>query len=107
MKTAIRTFWKSLLVVFLGTLLVGQARGQIYVSSRVNTVGKYDANTGAAINPGLITMGLNVPIGLAIFGNTLYVTSEFAGTIGTYDASTGAALNANFITGLINPDGVT
>ena len=34
-----------------------------------NTVGKYDARTGAAINPGLIT-GLS-PVGLALSGNTL------------------------------------
>ena len=34
MKTTIRTFWKSLLIVFLGALLAGQAHGQTQFNLR-------------------------------------------------------------------------
>jgi hypothetical protein len=71
------------------------------------TVGKYDATTGGAINPALIT-GLYRPYGLAVVGNTLYVvdvgnTLYPAGSIGKYDANTGEAINATLITGLNSP----
>ncbi len=59
-------------------------------------VGKFDATTGFVINSDLI-VGLNVPEGLAVFGNRLYVGSD-TGTVGVYDATTGAVINANFIT---------
>ena len=76
------------------------ARAQLYVSqSTTNTVGKYDAATGAVINANFITGDIN-PIGLALSGDgtALFVASNSTGTVGKYNASTGAAINANFIT---------
>ena len=70
-----------------------------------NTVGKYDANTGAVINATLIpvTAGLSNPAALAVSGNDLFVANH-SGTIGKYNVSTGA-VNTTFstITGLSNP----
>ena len=60
------------------------------------TVGKYDASTGAAINPGFIT-GLREPRGLAVLGNTLFVAEFGNRRVGKYSAVTGAALDADFI----------
>ena len=62
----------------------------------------YDATTGAAISTGFIT-GLSYPDGLALSGNTLFVSNQNPGTIGVYDATTGAAINGRFITGLDRP----
>ena len=66
-----------------------------------NTVGKYNATTGAAINANFIT-GLSGPNGLALSasGTALFVANNSNGTVGEYNATTGAAINANFITGL-------
>jgi hypothetical protein len=74
------------------------------------TVGKYDVNTAGAINPGFIT-GLSGPEGLALSGNSLFVTNlnggaVGTGTVGNYDANTGTAINANFNTGLSEPEGI-
>ena len=83
------------------TRVVGQQplRGERYGS---NTVGEYNATTGAAINANFIT-GLNGPDGLALSGNNLFVANVRSGTVGEYNATTGAAINANFITGLTDP----
>ena len=67
------------------------------------TVGKYDATTGAAINPSFIT-GLHAPRSLALLGDKLFVVS--VSKVGEYDATTGKAINANFITGLYVPFGI-
>jgi DNA-binding beta-propeller fold protein YncE len=50
--------------------------------------------------------GLENPIGLAVSGNTLYVSGAALGSVGKYNATTGAAINANFITGLNDPFGL-
>jgi hypothetical protein len=66
------------------------------------TVGAYNATTGTPINPinpNVIT-GLKDPVGLAISGNTLFVSTGYGNTVGEYNATTGAAINANFIKGL-------
>jgi PKD domain len=69
-------------------------------------VGTYDATTGKAINPSLIPfLSSNVSFGLAVSGNTLFVTNG-AGAVGTYNASTGEVINANFITGLNGASGI-
>ena len=81
-----------------------------------NTVGTYNATTGAAINPSFIT-GLSGPQALAVLSSTLVPDSLFVvnigvpvgpgtGTIGKYDATTGAVINAGFITGLTSPAGI-
>ncbi len=82
------------------------ARAQLYVSNfNSDTVGKYNATTGAAVNANFIT-GLSGPYGLALSGNNLYVVNYDSGTVGEYNATTGAAINANFITGLNYPAGL-
>src|SRR5437870_11200529 len=99
----IRALWTSLLVALLGTLLVAQAHGQIFVSSPSNgTVGEYNLD-GTTVNASLIT-GLTGPAGLALSGNKLYaVTDVGSGTVGEYDATSGAAINATLVTGLSSP----
>jgi glucose/arabinose dehydrogenase len=64
-----------------------------------------NAHAGAAINPSFIT-GLSNPVGLAVFGNTVFVANSYVNTVGKYNATTGAAINASFITGLSNPEGL-
>lgn len=86
----------------------GTAHGQVLFISNTadNTVGAYDANTGAVINDSFIT-GLSGPKGIAVSGSTLFVAnSSFpgSGTIGKYDASTGAEIDASFITGAFGRD---
>jgi hypothetical protein len=106
MKTIITSNWRplhrSLCTPLLGIAalwaMLGNAQAQLYVAYG-NTVGEYDATTGAAINGFFITgvEGLGSPQGLALSGNILYVAS-IGGWIGEYDATTGAAINAKFIT---------
>jgi hypothetical protein len=67
-------------------------------------VGKYDATTGVAISPSFIT-GLNFPVGVAVLGNSLFVTNLLSNTVDEYDATTGAAIKVPFITGSLGfPD---
>ena len=75
-----------------------------------NTVGAYDATTGAVIVVNFITR-LHTPVGLALLRNTLFVANEGTplagnGTVGKYNATTGKTINANFITGLHGPTGI-
>jgi len=63
-------------------LMTGSARAQLYVSQvDNNTVSEYNATTGASINASFIT-GLNGPTGLALSGNTLFVSNFYSGTVG-------------------------
>jgi hypothetical protein len=84
------------------------AQAQLYVlqnnPGKIGTVSEY-STTGAVINANFIT-GLSVPSGLALLGNTLFVTNSGSGTVGKYDATTGGAINAGFITGLNGPTGI-
>jgi hypothetical protein len=75
-----------------------------------NTVGEYDAVTGATINTSLIT-GLNAPTGITLSGSKLFVANSAngvvgAGSIGAYNLD-GTAVNAALVTGLSNPQDVT
>src|SRR6266496_2660730 len=100
-RTITKTLWNSLLIIFLGTLLAGQAHGQIFVTNEASgTVGEYDAATGATINSALVS-GLNAPAGIAVSGGNLWVVQPFAGTIGEYNATTGATVNASLVSGLV------
>jgi hypothetical protein len=109
MKTIVTANWRPLLRALSALLLSiaalgvsSSARGQIYVSQIANnTVGEYDASTGAAINASLITG--TATAGLALSGKDLFVPHQLVGAIGDYDPSTGAAINANLITGLASP----
>ena len=79
---------------------------RLYISNYdTNTVGVYNATTGAVLTTSLIS-GLSGPVGLAILGNLLYVTNNDTSKVGLYDAITGATINANFITGLNEPFGL-
>ena len=69
-----------------------------------NTVGEYDATTGAAINPAFIgVQGTNYfPAALALDGNNhLFVGySGSVNRVSEFDATTGAIINPAFITGI-------
>src|SRR6266571_4059194 len=106
MKTTIRTLWNSLLIVFLGALLAGQARGQIFVAnSGSGTIGEYDNNNGGTVNASLVS-GLSGPNAAAVSGEYLFVANSGSGTIGKYNATTGAPVNASLVSGLSNPVGI-
>ena len=78
----------------------------LFVQSDSTVVGAYDATTGAAINPGLITFTGTAPSALAVSGNTLFAlfvanntsVGNNTSTVGAYDATTGAAINPGLIT---------
>jgi DNA-binding beta-propeller fold protein YncE len=113
MKPIMPSNWKGqrrvLCTLLLGIATLwatpGSALAQLYVSqSTTNTVGKYDATTGAPINANFIA-GLSRPLGLALSadGTALFVANNSNDTVGKYSATTGAAINANFITFLSAP----
>src|SRR5260221_13034286 len=119
MKTTLTSNWRPLLRAFYPFVIAAaalwampkNARAQLYVTEfpqgggPIGFVGKYDGTTGAAISPSFIT-GLSFPRGLAVLGNTLFVSNETDNTVGKYDATTGAAIIPNFITGLSEPLGL-
>src|SRR5947207_3157169 len=106
MKTTIKTLRNSLLIVFLATLLAGQARGQIFVANSGSaTIGEYDNNSGGTVNTSLVS-GLSSPNGIALSGANLLVANNTAGTIGVYNATTGATVNASLVSGLSGPNGI-
>jgi hypothetical protein len=100
-----KAVWRIARWVMAAGMIGGLAtatRGQdIFVTSG-NTVGEYDAATGAVVNASLIT-GLDGPSGLALSGSDLFVANFNSGTIGEYNAITGAAINATLVTGLQSP----
>jgi len=77
-----------------------------------NTITEYDLNTGTELNGGnpLVTgLGSNSD-GLAIYDNTLYVSTFSDDTISAFNASTGAELNGGqplISNNGVNPPGVT
>ena len=93
---------------------VAVSGGKIWASYYQDTthawVGVWDANTGAPINPTLVS-GLTAPNGIAVYGGKLYVALTFGslenvngiGTVAEYDATTGAPINTQFISGLNDP----
>src|SRR5438094_891808 len=85
----------------------GTARGQIIyeTNSGGNTIGEYDASTGAAINAALVS-GLNLPQDIVVSGGNLWVSNQSGNTIGEYNASTGATVNASLVSGLNGPVGL-
>jgi hypothetical protein len=82
------------------------ATAQLFVTNGAgNSVGEYDATTGAAINEALIT-GLNDPLSIAIYGSDLFIVNGTTGVIGEYDATTGAPINPSLITDPYHPFGI-
>src|SRR5208283_4290032 len=72
-----------------------------------DTIGEY-TTSGATVNASLVT-GLCSPVGIAVSGSNLFVTSSTStqsnGTIGEYTTS-GAVVNASLVTGLSRPWGI-
>jgi hypothetical protein len=105
------------LFVFLTFLLLVLPRtiraDLIYVtyfnSTSTGVIGEYDAGTGAAINPTLVTnLGRVVSAALDGSGNLYVSNSQPGGPIGKYNASIGATINAALVTGISgNATGVT
>jgi WD40 repeat protein len=83
-------------------------RAQIFVTNlNNNTIGEYNATTGATINSSFISSGLSFPFGIALSGGNLFVANVFNSTIGEYNATTGATINSSFISsGLNGPEGI-
>jgi hypothetical protein len=83
------------------------SRGQIFVANfENNTIGEYNATTGATINSSFIS-GLSNPAGIVLSGVDLFVTNASNNTIGEYNATTGATINSSFISsGLSGPEGI-
>ena len=84
-----------------------QAQPVLFASNRNNnTLGAYDAATGATMNSAFIGpgQGLNQPFGMAVDGNNHLFVASYPGIgngngwVGQYDATTGATINANFLT---------
>ena len=71
------------------------------VTTGYDSVGMYDATTGATINAAFINgQGLNAPIAVALDGNNhLFVDNALGSSVGEYDATTGATINAALING--------
>jgi DNA-binding beta-propeller fold protein YncE len=65
----------------------------------------YNAVTGAPINLNLITT-LDVPVGLVLSGNELFVSDLGNSDVGKYNANTGKAIKAGLISGLNAPAGL-
>src|SRR6266446_1636064 len=80
--------------------------GQIFVTnSDGNTIGEYNATSGATINSSLVS-GLSDPVGIVLSGGNLFVANFNDGTIGEYNATTGATINASLVSGLSEPMGI-
>jgi hypothetical protein len=67
-----------------------------------NTIGKYNATTGAPINPSLVSGLFGLALGIVVSGGDLFVTDANLGTIGKYNAATGAPVNPSLVSGLVN-----
>lgn len=83
-----------------GALALGGQNRLFVVSGSTNTVGVYNATTGATINPAFVT-GLTGVGGIAVGGNRLYVVN--GNRVSVYDAGSGALVAPDFITGLQGP----
>jgi hypothetical protein len=88
----------SFLAVFGSNLYVANYNG--------GTIGVYDMNTGAAVNPSLISIPGHHLSAVVVSGSSLFLTDYDAGTIGQYDINTGAAINASLVSGLDHPSGL-
>jgi hypothetical protein len=105
LRPLLRAFYPFVIGIAVLWAVPRNAHAQLYVTQSGDSVGEYNTTTGEVINASFIT-GLDLPIGLALRGNTLFVVNFGPGTVGEYDAKTGATINASFITGLNNPEGL-
>ncbi len=81
------------------TLYVVQAAGNKLPPGRYDfgSVGKYDAKTGAAINPAFISSGLINPQGLVLSGTSLFINNDGISKVAAYRLDSGALINDAFI----------
>ena len=106
----------SSLLLFSALLLVAHrpaSAEQVLLVSNLggNTVGEYNADTGATIDSTFIntSQGLSGPAEMALDGNNhLFVANINNNTVGEYKATTGATINPTFINGqgLSSPAGL-
>jgi len=108
-----KIFKFSTLVLFAAVvaalcLIPVTGRAQIFVTNiGNNTIGEYNATTGATINSSFISSGLSNPRGIVLSGGNLFVANRGNDTVGEYNATTGATINSSFISsGLNNPAGI-
>src|SRR5438046_2008011 len=114
MKTSpsFKIFKFSTLVLFAAVvaalcLIPVTGRAQIFVTNGGNnTIGEYNATTGATINSAFISSGLSGPQGIALSGGNLFVANFNNDTIGSYNISTVATINLSFAAGLSFPQGI-
>src|SRR5205823_9415000 len=95
--TSIRLIIVSSLTAYTALLAMpGTARGQIIyeTNSSGNTIGEYDATTGAAINASLVS-GLSLPQDVVVSGGNLFVSNAAGGTPRQYSARTGTSITAS------------
>jgi hypothetical protein len=116
LKTSTPSNWRPLLRALYLFLIVSaalcamprKARAQLYVIQfdvQNGIVSKYNATTGKLINADFIA-GLDSPIFLGLFGNSLFEASFGGSTLAKYNATTGAPINVSFISGLSSPTAV-
>jgi hypothetical protein len=86
----------------------------MFVVNGSETIGKYNATTGATIDDSFISFPAinSAPRGMAISGENLFVTllgesDDPLNTVGEYDATTGATIDSSFISSGLNvPEGI-
>ena len=93
-----------LAVVATAVLTTARASELLVADSGSNEIGQYDATSGAAINPSLIS-GLNSPEDVEVSGADLYVKNYATGTVGEYTIA-GATINASLVSGLSSTGGI-
>jgi hypothetical protein len=103
LRPLLRALYLLLIAIAALSAMPRNARAQLYVTAQqpgqLEGVSTYNTETGEIINLNFIT-GLDVPAGLVVVGDTLFVSNADAGTVGKYDDTTGGAINPGFITGL-------
>ena len=76
------------------------------VGKGVNTIGTYNAKTGATINASFAVLSGCTPRGMATLGNTLFFSNYLPCSVGTCDATTGKLIDGAFIKGRSNATGL-
>jgi outer membrane protein assembly factor BamB len=103
-RPLLRVLSASLVTIAALWAMPRNAHAQLYVTQYpTGVVSKYNAETGAVINPNFIS-ALNGPSALLISGNELFVAIENGNTVAKYDAGSGNSISV--IPGLNGPAGL-
>jgi DNA-binding beta-propeller fold protein YncE len=100
MKLKTKSYLSCFAIITMLWAVPWASRAQVlYISNQgsSDTVGAFDATTGAAIAGFNFPGGVFLPEGVALSGNNLYVTNRGANQVRVYNATTGAA-TATFTT---------